>query len=73
MASHRTQLSSAASIDVDAYSRRWKMRMVVRGGRLAGNCSATSERAFGSDGSVEATGTDFSYTSRGRHALIAAS
>jgi polysaccharide lyase-like protein len=45
---HHTGLSCPPPLrfDVDAYSRRWRMRMVVRGGRLAGNCSATSERVF---------------------------
>jgi hypothetical protein len=45
---HHTGLNCPPPLrfDVDAYSRPWRMRMVVRGGQLSGDCRITSERTF---------------------------
>ena len=45
---HHTGLSCAPPLrfDVNAWSRPWRIRMVVRGGHLKPNCSASSEKTF---------------------------
>jgi hypothetical protein len=45
---HHTGLSCSPPLhfDVNAWSRPWRIQMVVRGGRLKPNCSVSSEKTF---------------------------